>query len=256
MKDLTDAAQAISAKLKQDNVAHAIIGSFPLALLGHTRTPNDLDVAIDKTKDIAVVRTAIKALSKFSLNAHDKLEYTGTLGPIEVETPTDGQLGFPKVSVPSMLVPVEDSNGMSLIRPEFLLLAKLKRWNAKCDTTNPVQYAALKKDATDIIFLIEYLNKKEWEGVVSFSAYYSYADNIDIKLLKISANFFLERTQESKATQGLPFKVEDKDRVLLFFRKLLVPSDLKNFDIAMEDTEIKRGRVSLVRTKWRSDIGI
>ncbi|KAG6827499.1 hypothetical protein H0H87_004689 [Tephrocybe sp. NHM501043] len=160
--------------------------------------------------------------------------------PLEVETILGGNVGVPNISDATMLM---EKDGFSILRPEFFLMAKLKRWEYEDDSTNPDTILILIKDAMDILFLIGYLNKPHWRGMVSFKEYKTNVTQIRQKLIRISANFFLEKSKE-----GLG---KEKDNALSLFKGLLVPKDLMDFEAAMRDTQVvRRAGKGYQRSKW------
>ncbi|KAI5861125.1 hypothetical protein GGS23DRAFT_577127 [Durotheca rogersii] len=169
------AATAMSSILSEHQIAHAFIGGFAVATLGHSRATIDIDVEID-VANISELRGRVRQLltesdARFSVQ-HAKLFFTPapTDHPdsrVTIETLPIGELGLPR----RLAVIWPNDGTIPVLHPGLLILTKIKRCAQLIGSTRPRSVAKFHSDLSDITFLLGWL--AEHDEKVDFAGYAS-----------------------------------------------------------------------------------
>ncbi|KAI9656987.1 MAG: hypothetical protein M1829_000360 [Trizodia sp. TS-e1964] len=167
------AAIGLSDVLTSINIPHAFIGGFAVRLLGHIRETEDIDVEVD-VADLSDLRGRIAEIlterdSRFLVRGLS-LTFTPLDHPefcIPVETLPIGSLGLPR----RLEVIQMEGDSIPILRPNILILTKIKRCAMLIDSTRPKSMKKFSFDISDIKFLLEWLVKHNQK--VDFAGYSS-----------------------------------------------------------------------------------
>jgi len=170
--DHSTAAAYLSTCLQQLGYHHAYIGGFAWALLGSSRSTQDIDVLIEagdsgmkdlREKLLQLSQQFASVALKFYFVKELKCDLTGEAlvraseNNVLIETLSAGSLGLPTVAEPTYRIEHESGMPIEILHPGVLLLTKMKRWYHHRDSTHPKSVAKRNSDKRDLDFMVTWL---------------------------------------------------------------------------------------------------